>query len=199
MVQGDPVWEIKLDTITMILDLSLDFLFILPLTNLLGIHVLESPAVHPTAEALFNLVMGWSIMFAPMLFTDERRKRYSGSLVALWGIQMFLTNTVFIPYMAIRLNHEDWINEGVPSKTGSVKLDLSGVQKVMVSGARIVSVVCGAVGLISVLWFFLGRADEGFGNFSDRWTYFPLSTLLAIVQDMHSYGTSACIACFSHN
>ncbi|KAI5077947.1 hypothetical protein GOP47_0007771 [Adiantum capillus-veneris] len=169
---GDPVWAIKLDTITMILDLSLNFLFILPLTNLLGIHVLESPAVHPTAEALFNLVMGWSIMFAPMLFTDERRKRYSGSLVALWGIQMFLTNTVLIPYMAIRLNHEDRINEDVLSKTGSVKLELSGVQKVMVSGARVVSVVCGAVGLISVLWFFLGRADEGFGNFSDRWTFF---------------------------
>ncbi|MCO5562894.1 hypothetical protein L7F22_016530 [Adiantum nelumboides] len=169
--KGDPLWAIKLDTVTMILNLSLNFLFVLPLTNLLGIHILESPAVHPTAEALFNLVMGWSIMFAPLLFTDERRKTFSGSLVALWSIQMFLTNTVLIPYMAIRLNHINRIDD-VLSKNSSLKLDLSGVQKVMVSGARVLSVVCGAVGLISLLWFFLGRANEGFGTFSDRWTFF---------------------------
>lgn len=168
---GDPIWAIKLDTIMMILDLSLNFLFVVPLTNLFGIHILESPAVHPTAEALFNLVMGWSIMFAPLLFTDGRRTRYGGSLVALWGIQMLLTNTVLIPYMAIRLNYKNSLDD-VSSETGSVKLDLGGVQKVMVSGAKVVGVVCGAVGLISILWFFLGRADEGFGNFSDRWTFF---------------------------
>eukprot|EP00250_Pteridium_aquilinum_P011063 c19814_g1_i3 orf=387-1013(-) len=125
-----------------------------------------------TTEALFNLVMGWSVMFAPILFTDRRRNRYGGSLVILWGIQMFFTNTVLIPYMAIRLNQEESNMRGAPSETSLVKIDLSGVSEIMTSGARVVSVVCGTVGLISILWFFWGRPDESFGNLSDRWTFF---------------------------
>lgn len=62
--------------------------------------------------------------------------------------------------------------QDVSSESSLVKFDLTGVRKVMTSGARVVSVVCGTVGLISILWFFWGRPDEGFGNLSDRWTFF---------------------------
>lgn len=46
------------------------------------------------AEGLFNLVLAWTLLFAPLLFTDCRRDRYKGSLDVLWGFQMFLTNSM---------------------------------------------------------------------------------------------------------
>ena len=46
------------------------------------------------AEGLFNFVIAWTLMFAPLLFTDSRRDRYKGSLDILWGFQMFLTNSM---------------------------------------------------------------------------------------------------------
>ncbi|KAH7276605.1 hypothetical protein KP509_39G014300 [Ceratopteris richardii] len=115
--------------------------------------------------------MGWTIMFAPLLFTDRHKEKFRGSLTALWGIQMFLTNTVLIPYMAIRLSQENCTDEPSP-RFNSLKLDLSGVQKTMVAGAKVLSILCGLVGITSILWFFFGRATEGFGDLSDRWTFF---------------------------
>lgn len=168
---GDPVWAIKPYTISMLLDLSLNFFYILPLTNIFGFHLLESPAVHPTAEALFNLVMAWTVMFAPLLFTDRRRNKNSGSLVILWTIQMFLTNTILIPYMASRQNQENR-REQIFSESKLIKMNFSGVRTVMTSGAKVVGSICGAVGLISVMWFFIGRPEDGYGNFSNRWTFF---------------------------
>jgi hypothetical protein len=46
------------------------------------------------AEGLFNFVIAWTLMFAPLLFTDSRRDRYKGSLDVLWSFQMFLTNSM---------------------------------------------------------------------------------------------------------
>lgn len=49
---------------------------------------------HQVSEGLFNFVIGWTFMFAPLLFTDRKRDRYKGSLDVLWGLQMFLTNSM---------------------------------------------------------------------------------------------------------
>jgi len=46
------------------------------------------------AEGLFNFVIAWTLLFAPLLFTDYRRDRFKGSLDVLWGFQMFLTNSM---------------------------------------------------------------------------------------------------------
>lgn len=48
---------------------------------------------HQMSEGLFNFVIGWTFMFAPLLFTDRKRDRYKGSVDILWGLQMFLTNS----------------------------------------------------------------------------------------------------------
>lgn len=168
---GEPVWAIKPHTISLLLDLSLNFFYILPLTNVFGLHLLESPVVNPTVEGLFNLVMGWTVMFAPLLFTDQKRKHYRGSLVLLWAVQMFLTNTVLIPYMAIRLNCERK-RQTACVETRSIKMNRSGVQALMTSNAGVVGVIGGIVGLISGWWFFFGRSNNDFGNFFDRWTFF---------------------------
>ncbi|XAR72376.1 hypothetical protein NMG60_11018991 [Bertholletia excelsa] len=143
--------------------LSLNFFFILPLMNSVGVRLIDSPVLHPMAEGLFNFVIGWTFMFAPLLFTDRKRDRYKGSLDILWGFQMFLTNTFLIPYMAIRLNEGDAENTPrKPSQLGSV----------MTSGAPYVGLIGSAVCLISTLWALFGRPDNNFGGITDRWDFF---------------------------
>jgi len=156
------VWAISQATISDLIGLSLNFFFILPLLNSAGVHLLESPVLHPMAEGLFNFVIAWTLMFAPLLFTDSRRDRYKGSLDILWGFQMFLTNTFLIPYMAIRLNDPDTDKSPPPrSQLGSV----------MVKGAQVVGAVGGAVCILSIVWALFGRADAGFGDIAERWEY----------------------------
>ncbi|KAJ8760763.1 hypothetical protein K2173_018776 [Erythroxylum novogranatense] len=159
---GDPVWAISSQTLNSLLSLSLNFFFILPFSNSVGIHLLEAPVLHPVSEGLFNFVIGWTFMFAPMLFTDCKRDRYKWSLDILWGAQMFLTNTFLIPYMAIRLNEAD--KDDTPTKP-------SPLATVMTNGASICGLIGGVVCLISVLWALFGRIDGGFGNISDRWEF----------------------------
>uniref|UniRef100_A0A1D1XWB3 Uncharacterized protein PM1478 n=2 Tax=Anthurium amnicola TaxID=1678845 RepID=A0A1D1XWB3_9ARAE len=156
---GDPVWAISPGTVSDLVGLSLNFFFILPILNSVGIHAMEAPVLHPMSEGLFNFVLGWTFMFAPLLFTDCRRDRYKGSLDILWGLQMFLTNTFLIPYMAIRLNNiDDCYSPKKPSQFVSL----------MTGGAPVVGIIGGAVCLFSILWAVHGRADGGFGGLTDR-------------------------------
>ncbi|KAH1034475.1 hypothetical protein AAZX31_20G038100 [Glycine max] len=114
------------------------------------------------SEGLFNFVIGWTFLFVPLLFTDRNNDRYKGSLDVLWGLQMFLTNTFLIPYMAIRLNDAD--DESVPRK-------LSQFGSVMTNGAPIVGVIGGSACIVSLLWALFGRMDANFGGIADRWDY----------------------------
>ncbi|KAL8138101.1 hypothetical protein V2J09_004102 [Rumex salicifolius] len=167
--QGDPVWAISSETINSLIGLSLNFFFILPLTNangikirVAGIHLLEAPVLHPMSEGLFNFVIAWTLMFAPLLYTDQKRHWFKGSLDVLWGLQMFLTNTFLIPYMAIRMN------EGEPNQPPR---NTSKLGFVMVNGSQAVAVIGGAVCLLSIFWSFFGRSDGDFGSISDRWEF----------------------------
>jgi hypothetical protein len=90
---GDPVWAISRTTISEILNLSINFFFVLPLANMVGFDLLHAPVTHPAYEALFNFVLAWAFLFAPLLFTDRKRNRFTLSLDALWIISMFLTNS----------------------------------------------------------------------------------------------------------
>ncbi|KAH9771888.1 transmembrane protein [Citrus sinensis] len=116
----------------------------------------------PMSEGLFNFVIGWTFMFAPLLFTDCKRDRYKGSLDVLWGFQMFLTNTFLIPYMAIRLNEAG--SEDTPR-------DCSQLASVMTNGAPIVGLIGGAICLLSTLWALYGRMDGDFGGITERWEF----------------------------
>ncbi|BAT98915.1 hypothetical protein VIGAN_10028000 [Vigna angularis var. angularis] len=159
---GDPVWAISSDTWNSIVGLSLNFFFILPFMNFVGIRLIDAPVLHPMSEGLFNFVIGWTFLFGPLLFTDQKKDRYKGSLDVLYGLQMFLTNTFLIPYMAIRLN--DPVDETAPRK-------LSQFESVMTNGAPLVGVIGGCACLVSLLWALYGRMDANFGGIADRWDY----------------------------
>lgn len=156
---GDPVWAISSETVNSLVGLSLNFFFILPLLNAVGVHILEAPVLHPMSEGLFNFVIGWTLMFAPLLYTDRKRDRYGGSLDVLWGFQMFLTNTFLIPYMAIRLNKTG--AEYNPSKT-------SQLGSIMTKGAPVVGLIGAAACLLSTVWALYGRGDGNFGTVPER-------------------------------
>ncbi|CAE6066788.1 unnamed protein product [Arabidopsis arenosa] len=128
-----------------------------------GIQFLQAPVLHPMAEGLFNFVIAWTLMFAPLLYTDRKRDRYKSSLDVLWGLMMFLTNTFLIPYMALRLNDAD------PDDKRSQRSQLG---QVMTKGAPIVGLTGATVCLVSALWSLYGRADGDFGGLTDRWQYF---------------------------
>ncbi|KNA15249.1 hypothetical protein SOVF_099910 [Spinacia oleracea] len=159
---GDPVWAISSDTINSLVGLSLNFFFILPITNSVGIHAIEAPVLHPMSEGLFNFVVAWTFMFAPLIYTDFKNGRYKGSLDVLWGLQMFLTNTFLIPYMAIRLNKAD--ARDYPRKA-------SQLGTMMIKGAPVVGLIGGAVCAISIMWALFGRMDGDFGSVSERWNF----------------------------
>ncbi|KAK4788757.1 hypothetical protein SAY86_020076 [Trapa natans] len=158
---GDPVWAISSETVNSLIGLSLNFFFILPLMNSVGISLIDAPVLHPMSEGLFNFVIGWTFMFAPLLFTDCRRNRYKGSLDVLWGLQMFLTNVFLIPYMAIRLNGIDNEDDSTPRKPSQLGL-------VMTRGGPIVGLIGGGICLISTLWAIFARGDSGFGDLTER-------------------------------
>ncbi|MBA0631855.1 hypothetical protein Godav_000688, partial [Gossypium davidsonii] len=114
--------------------------------RVVGIRLIDAPVLHPMSEGLFNFVIGWTLMFAPLLFTDRKRDRYKSSLDVLWGLQMFLTNN------------------SRPSK-------LSPLGSVMTNGAAVVGLNGGAVCVFSVIWALYGRMDGEFGNITDRWQF----------------------------
>ncbi|XP_073140268.1 uncharacterized protein [Henckelia pumila] len=159
---GDPIWAISSETISSLIGLSINFFFILPLLNSVGIHLIEAPVLHPMSEGLFNFVIGWTFMFAPLLYTDKNRDRYKGSLDVLWGFQMFLTNTFLLPYMAIRLNKVDRNN--TPIKNSQLGL-------IMTNGAPVVGLIGGLVCTVSILWAVYGRRDGNFGDLAQRWEF----------------------------
>lgn len=98
-------------------------------------------------------------MFAPLLFTDHKRDRYKGSLDVFWILQMFLTNTFLIPYMAIRLNSGRKVDE--PRKA-------SRFGSIMTNNAPIVGLIGAGVCLLSTIWAVF---NGDFGGIAERWEF----------------------------
>ena len=100
ILPGEPVWAVTPATLQEIWDESLNFFFVLPLLNKMGLHPMEAPAVHPVSQALFNFAEAWIWMFLPLLVADPKGKTLPQ--LPVWAIAMFLTNVVLCPYMAVR-------------------------------------------------------------------------------------------------
>ncbi|NMG57161.1 nuclear transport factor 2 family protein [Geitlerinema sp. P-1104] len=104
LLPGDPLWALQPETIQELLDESLNFFFVLPIVNQLGLTVLESPPVHPVTQAFFNFAEAWIFMFLPLLLADPRGYRLPRPLI--WLGAMFLTNIFLLPYMGLRCTTE---------------------------------------------------------------------------------------------
>ncbi|MFO8040194.1 MAG: nuclear transport factor 2 family protein [Sodalinema sp.] len=100
LLPGDPLWALQPETIQELLDESLNFFFVVPIANLLGLTVIPAPSVHPVTQAFFNFAEAWIFMFLPLLLADPRGDRLPRRFI--WLGAMFLTNIFLLPYMALR-------------------------------------------------------------------------------------------------
>jgi hypothetical protein len=153
ILPGEPVWAVQPETIKEVINESINFFFILPILNIMGIQIMKSPIVHPIIEAQFNFAEAWIFMFLPLLLADKRIKNFPK--VALWIVAMFLTNVFLLPYMALRFkqpsldkieDHKKGILEHIFGFTGLI------------------------VGIIAISWIFIGRPE--FGDLAERLQYF---------------------------
>lgn len=141
---GEPIWAIQPETIQEVLNESLNFFFILPLLNLLGISYVHSPMVNPATQGFFNLVEAWIFMFLPLMLMDQRSQHLPRMMI--WGLAMFLTNVFLMPYMALRLGQplENQLNR---ANKGTL--------------ARLFGSLGLTVGTLAVIWFCFNRPELG--------------------------------------
>lgn len=152
LLPGEPIWDIQPETFTEIVNESINFFFILPFLNALGIHYMEAPVVHPSLEALFNFAEAWIFMFLPMLLADPRSSVMPK--IIIWSLAMFLTNTFLAPYMAA-------LTMSQPEEENQIKKGLL---------ARIFGWTGLVIGFVSIIWTVIGRPE--FGNFAERGKFF---------------------------
>lgn len=153
LVPGEPIWAIQPETVKEILNESLNFFFILPILNAVGINWMESPTVHPTVEALFNFAEAWIFMFLPVLLLDQRGRHLPQ--VLMWSGAMFLTNVILTPYMALRYTVPYPQVKDEPEKGWF---------------AHLFGWIGLIVGILAIIWGFVGRPE--FGDLAQRANYF---------------------------
>ncbi|MGK7941401.1 MAG: nuclear transport factor 2 family protein [Crocosphaera sp.] len=153
ILPGDPFWAIQPETIKEVVNESINFFFILPILNNLGIQFMNSPVVHPIIEAQFNFAEAWIFMFLPLLLADKRVRDFPK--VALWSVAMFLTNVFLLPYMALRFK-QPILDKVEEHQKGILE--------------RIFGWIGLSIGIIAIGWLFIGRPE--FGDLAQRIQYF---------------------------
>lgn len=153
ILPGEPIWAIQPQTLQELWNESVNFFFIVPILNLIGLKYLLAPSVHPWIEAQFNFAEAWMLMFLPLMLADKRTQGFPKVLI--WGLAMFLTNTFLIPYMAVRAIKPQTVPEDKPS-TGLV--------------GRVFGVIGITIGVISLIWSIVARPE--FGDLTARYEYF---------------------------
>jgi len=163
---GEPVWAIRPETIEEVLGESLNFFFVLPLLNAIGVHILEAATLNPADEAFFNFAEAWIFMFLPLLWTDARGEKLPRT--AIWSGAMFLTNIFLMPYMALRLGAgsgdavEGAIADGADESGDPVPARSPKKPEI----ATLFGWTGIAVGSIAVSWLLFARPE--FGTLADR-------------------------------
>ncbi|QYX31951.1 hypothetical protein [Sphaerospermopsis torques-reginae] len=153
ILPGEPIWAIQPQTLQELWNESINFFFILPVLNAVGIQSLLAPSVHPWIEAQFNFAEAWILMFLPLLLADQRSQ--GCPKVLIWGLAMFLTNTFLCPYMAVRAAKPQEVPQEKPSK-GLI--------------ARVFGVIGIIIGGIALIWGTIARPE--FGDLTARYQYF---------------------------
>jgi hypothetical protein len=152
ILPAEPIWAVQPETLQELWNESVNFFFVLPILNLMGIQSVIAPTVHPWIEAQFNFAEAWIFMFLPLLLADKRTKGFPKVLI--WGLAMFLTNTFLCPYMAIRAIKPKAVTEE-PNK-GLL--------------ARVFGVIGIIIGGIAIIWGIAARPE--FGDLAARYEYF---------------------------
>ena len=142
---GEPIWAIRPETLTEVYNESVNFFFVNVALDRAGLSPIPSVPCNPVSEGVFNLVNAWSFMFLPLLLEDARSDGVPGGKYAWWSVQMFLTNAILTPYLALR--------------AGGVKAEGEEARRPGTAFKRSFGIVGGAVGLASVAWVSCARPE----------------------------------------
>lgn len=153
LLPGEPIWAVQPETLKEIVNESINFFFILPFLNAVGIESMQAPIVHPWIESLFNFAEAWIFMFLPLLLLDSKGREFPK--IIIWSLAMFLTNTFLLPYMAWRFTVTDVQTEETQTK-GLL--------------AKIFGLIGLIIGTTSIAWAFLARPE--FGDIAARSEFF---------------------------
>jgi|ERR1712003_8290 len=169
LAPGEPIWAIKPDTLKEVMDESINFFYVDILLDYLGISPLPSPVCNPVSEAVFNFVNAWSFMFLPVLLAD--RKSDGINKWAFWSVQMFLTNAVLTPFLALRASNSNPTSTEAEAEAHDVPVTSAraGEREKEERGDQVVSpllkqsfgIVGGLVGFTSFGWLLLARPEYG--------------------------------------
>eukprot|EP00854_Cymbomonas_tetramitiformis_P003705 gene3705-4645_t len=162
-VPGEPGWAIRPETLQEVIDESTNFFFILPGLNTLGINLMTAPVCHPTSEGFFNFAEAFIFMFLPLLLEDKGDRDLP--TLKFWVGEMFLTNAILTPYMALRQsNREAELPEAASSQPPEDE------KREKSSLARGFGITGLGVGLLSIWWYIAARPE--FGGLTERNEYF---------------------------
>ena len=101
----------------------------------------------------FLLLQAYIFMFLPLLLMD-RRGRENLPTVTMWGLGMFLTNSMVLSYLAVRAITP---TAGPPDSKSPL--------------ARPFGITGAVVFMVAIIWFFVGRPDVG-GDLTERVAFF---------------------------
>eukprot|EP01041_Mallomonas_annulata_P007423 gene7423-15166_t len=139
---GPPAFPLDPNTVQDVINLSYNFWFILPI-----IDPNASPVMHPGYEAIFNFNLVYAALFSGFL-TDGRKGRSTPMLPVIIGMQ-FLTNAVYLPYLAMRETDTETVTYS----------ELTNVEKF--GESRTVPLLFGSIGVLSIVWGCWGRPEFG--------------------------------------
>jgi hypothetical protein len=112
-------------------------------------------------------------IFGTFVLFYEMRLQEMSSFSAVGG-----GTALLIPYMAIRSYQRPYRDLLVEASTNAAanssgtNVQMSGLQRFMVSGAQQIAFTGAVVGIVSMIWFVFGRLDGGYGDLAERWDYF---------------------------
>jgi ketosteroid isomerase-like protein len=154
---GAPATQISPEELQQVLNLSLNYFYVNIALNDLGLSFVPSVPDHPVYEGLFNFINAWSLMFVPVILSDQRSAGMKFKEAWVVSIQ-FLTNVFFIPFLAVRAQQPSPDDEAPAPPLPS-----------FAQGIGLTSL---AVGVLSFGWALTAR--EEVGGIEERIEYFKL-------------------------
>ena len=134
-----------------------------------GLHLSPIPSVahHPVSEAVFNFVVAWATMFAPVILSDAaaaaKVKGRPGWATAI----AFTTNIAFFPFLALRAAPLPPAADAAPAPRRA-RPARGGTQRVG-AFARATGAATLALCALSIAFAFVGRPE--YGGLAERAAY----------------------------
>lgn len=151
---GRAAWQQTPESLTRVLNESINFFYV----NI-WLNIVPAVASHPVSEAQFNFVIAWGLMLGVFIFADKKAEKVPNKLAFFLG-NAFITNLVFIPWMALRECQREPSQEGPDTRTVLL----------LPVWAPFTAAICLGVGMLSLGWAVAARPE--YGGLAERWQYY---------------------------